>query len=306
MANETGAGEWIDRYLTRTARDEQVGLEPKDDWGVVIKDQIDEMIDAIDSEKARQLDESKFVERIRSADREEANAIIDAYLVMEARRKVDDYTRHTTPSGVEQLADVELGVDVLGGYPDPLLRLGFDPSVARAVNEGPLGAYGTYHGSDAPWYKAIWGDMPESITRNVDRLNPMDRNLSRAEQAEVLRHEYRHRGYNELRNSRNQWKFDEQLRNIMGEQVARGNEEDVLPNFLEENLNRAFDRKYANTFIKGLSQFDDPMTVADEYPDNLDWGDPEHYPREKETLTEFMNRVEGEARGLLSRRWPDG
>ena len=53
-----------------------------------------------------------------------------------------DYKRHTTPSGVEQLADVEFAVDVLGGDPDPLLRLGFDPSVARAVNEGPLGARG--------------------------------------------------------------------------------------------------------------------------------------------------------------------
>jgi len=270
-------------------RNPHVALELKDDWGAAIKGQIDEMIDAVDSE------------------REEANVLRDAYLAREMRDKyMEDYTRHTTPSGVEQLADVEFAVDVLGGDLDPLLRLGFDPSVARAVNEGPLGPWGTYHGSDAPWYEAIWGeDVPESITRNVDALNPIDRNLSREEQAEVLRHEYRHRGLNELRNSPSRWKFDEQLRNIMGEQIARGSGFDVLPNVLEENLNRAFDRKYANTFIKGLSQLPLPIDEVGEYPDNLGWGDPEHYPREEQTFIDLMNRVESEADDLLSIRPSD-
>ena len=269
-------------------RHPQVGLEPKDDWGdaidwnASIQDQIEEMLEAIDTKR-------------------EDDAMRDTRLARETQDKyMEDYKRHTTPSGVEQLADVEFAVDVLGGDPDPLLRLGFDPSVARAVNEGPLGTLGTYHGSDAPWYEAIWGeDVPESITRNVDFLNPMGRNLSHEEQAEVLRHEYRHRAYNELRNSRNRWKFDEQLRNIMGEQISREGESDVLPNVLEENLNRAFDQKYAKTFIKR------DVPLGYEYPDNLGWGVREHYPREEQTFIDLMNRLESEADDLLSIRPSD-
>ena len=269
-------------------RHPQVGLEPKDDlgavidWDAAIQDQIEEMLEAIDTKR-------------------EDDAMRDTRLSRQALDKyMEDYTRHTTPSGVEQLADVEFAVDVLGGDPDPLLRLGFDPSVARAVNEGPLGALGTYHGGDAQWYEDIWGeDIPESITRNVDYLNPMDRNLSSEEQADVLRHEYRHRAYNELRNSRNRWKFDEQLRNIMGEQISRGSGSDVLPNYLEENLNRAFDQKYAKTFIKR------EIPSGSEYPYNLSWGIPEHYPREEQTFIDLMNRVESEADDLLSIRPSD-
>ena len=64
---------------------------------------------------------------------------------MAHRKRTDDYRRHTTPSGVEQLADVEFAVDVLGGDPDPLLRLGFDPSVARLdPSVEKRGAMGTY------------------------------------------------------------------------------------------------------------------------------------------------------------------
>ena len=210
---------------------------------------------------------------------------------------VDDYRRHTTPSGVEQLADAEFAVDVLGGYPDPLLRLGFDPKIARATNEGPFGSFGSYEGAMSPWYKAWWGDGPEVVKRNVER------NLGRQSQADILRHEYRHRALNELRKdnlpspfrTRPMWSIDDELRSVMGEQFPsdEGLSQDEkwrLNNALEENLTRSFDLRYGYPHVMGHA--------IDRYEEQ-----PHFYPEKKETLTEFMNRVEGKARGLLSRRW---
>ena len=42
--------------------------------------------------------------------------------------------------------------------------------------------------------------------------------------------------------------------------------------YLEENLNRAFDQKYAKTFIKGLSKLPLPIDEVGEYPYNLVMG----------------------------------
>ena len=218
------------------------------------------------------------------------------------REFVDDYRRHTTPSGVEQLADIEFAVDVLGGYPDPLLKLGFDPSIARATKEGKYGYYGMYSPGGYP--DSLKNIFPERLHRNVDKSVDLEA------QADILRHEYRHKALSELRNNYrpqgdphasaeklDNFYLDKEIRDVMGDQwpsdATQGLtlwERRSLLGRLEESLARSFDLRYGNRFIT--------EGALDDYYSYASW-----YPEKKETLTEFMNRVEGKATGLLSRRW---
>tara|TARA_Y100000310_G_scaffold159334_1_gene158889 strand:+ start:77 stop:850 length:774 start_codon:yes stop_codon:yes gene_type:complete len=246
---------------------------------------------------------------------------------------VPSYRRHVTPSGVEQLADVEFAVDVLGGDPDPLLRLGFDPSVARldpdVEKRGAMGAYSAeaeYRRMPAIeeiWrrfglgakYDEYWPREEDVVRVHPDVVNMLKRSLpgwgapptaiDREAQADVWRHEFRHRGTNELRRAEpsrtpivGRYNIDKEIDKVMGEKAPR----DKLSwdyfkwrfkygdpaSIMRENLNRGFDARHGG-----------PAAIAAYEGARSQY--PEYFPSD-ESLTEFMNRIEGRATKILDER----
>ena len=248
---------------------------------------------------------------------------------------VPSYRRHVTPSGVEQLADVEFAVDVLGGDPDPLLRLGFDPSVARLDPDvRKRGAMGTYAAEDETkrvpgieeiWrkfglgakYDEYWPRAKEDVVRvHPDVVNMLKDTalpawgapptaIDREAQADIWRHEFRHRGMMELRRDEpprtpiiGEYNIEKEIDKVMGEKAPR----DKLSwdyfkwrfrhgdpyKIIRENLNRGFDARHG-----GLAAIASYEGRKAQYP--------EYFPSE-ESLSEFMNRIEGRATKILDER----
>jgi len=256
------------------------------------------------------------------------------------RKRTDDYRRHVTPSGVEQLADVEFAVDVLGGDPDPLLRLGFDPSVARLdPSVEKRGAMGTYSseaeyrrlpGIEEAWrrfglgakYDEYWPRNEDWVRVHPDVLNTLRDTalpawgavptaIDREAQADIWRHEFRHRGLNELRRAEpprtpivGQYNIDKEVRNVMGENAPKprhitdvGGAWDYLKwrfrygdpaPIMRENLNRSFDARHG-----GRAAMASYLGARAKHP--------EYFPSD-ESLSNFMDRIEGRATKLLDER----
>jgi len=253
---------------------------------------------------------------------------------------VPSYRRHVTPSGVEQLADVEFAVDVLGGDPDPLLRLGFDPSVARLDPDvRKRGAMGTYSASaeyrrtpaiEEIWrkfglgakYDKYWPREEDVVRVHPDVLNMLRDTalpawgapptaIDREAQADIWRHEFRHRGINELRRAEpprtpliGRYNIDKEIDKVMGENAPkprhitdvggawdylkwRFRHGDPAPT-VRENLNRGFDARHGG-----------PAAIAAYEGARSQY--PEYFPSD-ESLTEFMNRIEERATKILDER----